>query len=79
MTQRSSDDEPTVKLNVTVLRTVGMRPADLESTAAGADPYGTADDRRDHRKKPRRTLDDMRKLNEEIKQSRDDNEKGGSG
>ena len=75
MTTQSGDDEPTVELRVTSLRTASKKSPDLESTAAGHDPYGTADDRRSHRKKPRRTLDDMRELSEEIKHTRRDSAK----
>lgn len=40
-------------------------------TLPGSDPYSTADSRHLLEKKaPRRTLDDMRKLSEEIKRAR---------
>jgi hypothetical protein len=70
MTQRSdSDNEPTVELDTTALRNTEKKQS-LESTSPGNDPYGTADDRRSVLRKPRRTLDDMRQLSEEIKRSR---------
>jgi len=41
------------------------------SVPTGQDPYSTATDpRNDEKKKPRRTLSDMRELSEEIKRSR---------
>jgi hypothetical protein len=82
VTQRVSEgaddtaiQRPKVKLSVMSVRTAERKPSDLESAAAGNNPYGTTHCRRDHRKKPRRTLDDLRKLSEEIKQTHGDNEK----
>lgn len=40
--------------------------------AQGIDPYRTANSPRNPEKKPRRTLDDMRKLSEAIKRARAD-------
>jgi hypothetical protein len=71
MTQRSQgDEEPTVELDTTALRGTEKRQAALESTSPGNDPYGTVEDRRTVLRKPRRTLDDMRQLSEEIKRAR---------
>ena len=70
MTQRSQpDNEPTVELDTTALRNTQKKQS-LESTSPGNNPYGTADDRVTVQRKPRRTLDDMRQLSEEIKRAR---------
>ena len=45
-------------------------PAPSPSQTAHHDPYSTADAPRTPQKSPRRTLDDMRKLSEEIKRAR---------
>ena len=47
----------------------GANPLDPESTA-GVDPYRTDENPNSVRRHRRRTLDDMRKLSEEIKRSR---------
>jgi hypothetical protein len=48
--------------------TPGSAPA--QPAKPGGDPYRTADAPRAAEKKPRRTLDDMRRLSEEIKRAR---------
>ncbi len=46
------------------------QPEATQAPAPSGDPYRTADAPRTPEKTPRRTLDDMRKLSEEIKRAR---------
>jgi hypothetical protein len=48
-----------------------QEPAPVPHPKPSGDPYRTADVPRAAEKTPRRTLDDMRKLSEEIKRARD--------
>ena len=49
----------------------GVQLGETAATPRGTDPYSTADRPQRHEKRePRRTLDDMRRLSEEIKHAR---------
>jgi len=62
-----ADTVPLLLLPEEVLKQLGEAPA---PRVEGCDPYSTATSA-GVSEKPRRTLDDMRKLSEEIKRSRD--------
>ena len=62
-----ADTVPLLLLPEDVLRQLGEAPA---PRVEGCDPYSTATSA-GAAEKPRRTLDDMRKLSEEIKRNRD--------
>jgi hypothetical protein len=51
--------------------TLGGTPSYPAPTTPSGDPYRTADAPRSSEKAPRRTLDDMRRLSEEIKRARE--------
>lgn len=62
-------DIDTQKVRV-LQHSTNKKPDGMETSAPSGDPYRTADAPRVPEKAPRRTLDDMRKLSEEIKRAR---------
>jgi hypothetical protein len=69
---KSEVDTQTVRaLQDATVATLGAAPVSTPTQSVNHDPYSTAGASRSAEKTPRRTLDDMRKLSEEIKRARE--------